>query len=130
MNLREFVRKTVRAELKEENSISDYSNLVRVLMNNLEAKYNVELFISYSKPINTIILSQIVVPKEARNEGTGSKVMDEICKFADKHKLKIALTPSSDYGGFKAKLIQFYKRFDFKKYKGFEHKETMERDPQ
>lgn len=56
--------------------------------------------------------------------------MNEICDFADKNKLRIALTPSSDFGGSKTRLIQFYKNFGFKNYKGYEFRESMIRVPQ
>lgn len=56
--------------------------------------------------------------------------MNDICNFADEHKLRIALTPSSDFGGSKTRLLQFYKGFGFKNYKGYKFKESMVREPQ
>ena len=38
--------------------------------------------------------------------------------------------PSSDFGGSKSRLIQFYKSFGFKNYKGYEFRESMIRIPQ
>ena len=55
--------------------------------------------------------------------------MEEICNFADKNNLRIALTPSSDFGGSKTRLNSFYRGFGFKPYKGFELREAMVRLP-
>jgi GNAT superfamily N-acetyltransferase len=106
-----------------------FSELVSDLMVSLERKYPVDLWLQYSKISNTIILSKIVLDKEDRGQGTGTKIMNDICSFADKYKMRIALTPSTDFGGSKGRLIQFYKGFGFKNYKGFEFKETMVREP-
>lgn len=48
--------------------------------------------------------------------------MREICEFADKHNLRIVSTSSSIFGGYKSRLIQFYK--------GYEFREIMIRLPQ
>ena len=99
-------------------------------MNNIESRYSVDLFIHYNKFTHTIILSKIIIDKKDRNKGIGTSVMNEVCGFADKHKLRIALTPTSDFGGSKPRLIQFYKEFGFKNYKGYEFRERMVRIPQ
>ncbi len=67
--------------------------------------------------------------KKNRSKGIGTIVMSQICDFADKHNLRIALTPSSDFGGSATRLIRFYKIFGFKKYKGYEFSESMIRLP-
>lgn len=102
---------------------------IKTLESNLENRYKVSLSISYSKYSNTIIFSRIVVDKENRSEGIGTAVMKELCAFADQQHIRIALTPSSDLGGSKGRLIRFYKSFGFKPYKGFEFNETMVREP-
>ena len=80
---------------------------------------------------NYFELKRIVVPKENRDKGMGSQIMSDIIKYADKMKKDIFLTPSSDFGGSKTRLIDFYKRFDFKSNAGSKHdfrsKETMVR---
>lgn len=128
---RQFLNKNVDLKESVENvSSSNYSKLVDDLMNVLEQKYDVKLFIYYNKFANTIILSQIIVEKKDRNKGIGTKVMNEICNFADKNNLRIALTPSGDFGGSKSRLISFYKNFGFKNYKGYEFRESMVREPE
>jgi GNAT superfamily N-acetyltransferase len=125
----DILRKQIR-EIIKENFESNISKEVDDLMNFLEQKYDVKLFIYYNKFANTIILSQIVVDKKDRNKGIGTKVMNEICDFADKNNLRIALTPSGDFGGSKTRLISFYKSFGFKNYKGYEFRESMVREPE
>ena len=66
----------------------------------------------------TINVSKIVVPKTARNSGIGTKAMQEIISEADRSGKTITLTPSSDYGGSKVRLKEFYKRLGFVENKG------------
>lgn len=126
-----FIATTIREFINENNTNDEYfSKLVEDLMNDIERRYSVDLFIYYNKFAHTIILSKIVIDKKNRSEGIGTSVMNEICDFADKHKLRIALTPSSDFGGSKSRLIKFYKSFEFKNYKGYEFRQSMVRIPQ
>lgn len=81
-----------------------------------------------------VTLSRIVVPETGRNSGTGTKIMQRIIDWADQNGKTIALTPSSDFGGNKKRLGEFYKRFDFIDNKGrnkdYEISETMYREAQ
>jgi len=81
----------------------------------------------------TINLSKIVVPKEMRSSGVGSSVMNDLVDYADSTGQKIALTPSSDFGGNVKRLKEFYKSFGFVENKGknkdFSTRETMIRPP-
>ena len=89
----------------------------RALQKSIEAKApGVKLSLGGGEDYTT--LSKIIVPKEQRNLGTGSKVMDDVTKWADESGETVALTPSSDFGGSKAKLVPFYKRFGFVENKG------------
>jgi GNAT superfamily N-acetyltransferase len=78
-----------------------------------------------------IVLSSIVVPE--RSKGVGTKVMRALVELADRLGDTVALTPSSDFGGTKSRLIAFYKRFGFVENKGrnrdFAISETMYREP-
>jgi len=78
-------------------------------------------------------LTKIIVKPEYRGEGTGKKIMTDLINYADENKQIIVLTPSSDFGGNKNRLIQFYKSFGFKHNKGihinFEYSDTMIRYP-
>jgi hypothetical protein len=81
----------------------------------------------------SLILSRIVIKKEFRSSGVGSKIMEDLIKYADQNKQIVALTPASDFGGNKNRLIQFYKRFGFKHNKGvhksYEFRDSMIRYP-
>jgi predicted GNAT family acetyltransferase len=78
-------------------------------------------------------LSRIIIKPEFRGEGVGSKIMEDLVNYADQNKQMIVLTPSSDFGGNKNRLVQFYKRFGFKpnkgQYKNFEFMDSMIRYP-
>lgn len=81
-----------------------------------------------------ITLSKIIVPQEARGSGLGKQAMSELLKYADANQKTVALTPSSDFGGNKSRLIDFYKRLGFEQNKGkskdYEISESMLRRPQ
>ena len=101
-------------------------------LDDIKSKYsNVDLSIS-SNP-EGITLNKIVVPKEARSEGIGTSVMNDLIKFADQNNLKIAVTPDSAFGGSKTRLKSFYKKFGFVNNKGrnkdFSFRESMVRRP-
>jgi hypothetical protein len=64
-------------------------------------------------------LSQIVVPKEQRGQGVGSRKMKELTDFADKYRMRILLTPTKDYGASSVQRLQdFYSGFGFVSNKG------------
>lgn len=88
--------------------------------------------ISIQENGDEITLSKIVVKN--KGEGTGTKVMNDLIKYADETRKKILLTPSKDYGASSvSRLKDFYKRFGFienkGKFKDFSTRETMYRLP-
>lgn len=115
--------------VKNFNDFINVNDELKIFKEYLVDKYNIELSIHYSNISDILILSKIIVNKNDRGLGIGSNVMKEICDYCDEKNLKIALTPSSDFGGSKNRLIIFYKKFDFKPYKGYEFQETMVRYP-
>ena len=117
---------------KEDFSIAFRKNPSTKSLDDIKNKYpNVDLSV-FSKP-EGITLSKIVVPKDARSEGIGSKVMKDLIKYADENNLPIALTPDSSFGGSKTRLKSFYRNFGFKDNKGrnkdFSFRESMIRQP-
>jgi predicted GNAT family acetyltransferase len=82
---------------------------------------------------SSLILSKIIIEEECRGEGVGTKIMTDLIQYADANKQIVTLTPSSDFGGNKNRLTQFYKRFGFKankgQYKSYEFRDTMIRYP-
>jgi len=81
----------------------------------------------------SLVVPRIIVKEECRGTGVGTQIMNDLIAYADDNKQVVALTPSSDFGGNKNRLIQFYKRFGFKHNKGvhksFQFRETMIRYP-
>lgn len=73
---------------------------------------------------NSLRLSRIIIDPEYRNDGIGTKIMSDLTNYADNNNKIIVLTPSSDFGGNKNRLIQFYKKFGFKHNKGY-HKSFL-----
>lgn len=78
---------------------------------------------------DNIHLSKIVVPKQVRNIGLGSRVMDAIGREADDTGSSVSLDPSGDFGGSVSRLRKFYRRFGFKKNKGGRIWASMLREP-
>jgi predicted GNAT family acetyltransferase len=80
-----------------------------------------------------ITVSKIVVPKVSRGTGLGTAAMKELMEYADKTSQRIVLSPSTDFGGTKHRLLAFYKRLGFVKnsghHKNFAVSETMIREP-
>ena len=100
----------------------------------LEAKYpNVKLDISPPSAGGYATLGRIVVPEAERGAGVGSRVMSDLIAEADAKGVPLALSPTSDFGGSKARLMDFYQRFGFVPNKGankdFATRETMIRAP-
>ncbi|WP_457794258.1 GNAT family N-acetyltransferase [Acinetobacter baumannii] len=99
----------------------------------IKKQYGIELGLKGSPSSNVLSLHKIVVPEAMRNQGTGSKAMQDIINYADSQNKTIALTPSSDFGGNKNRLTGFYKKLGFVENKGrnkdYEISESMYRSP-
>ncbi|WFS20658.1 hypothetical protein P9K38_10080 [Pseudomonas sp. 905_Psudmo1] len=63
-----------------------------------------------------VTVSKIISP--AAGSGRGSQAMQILTQYADMAGKHIALSPSADFGGNKARLVDFYKRFGFIENKG------------
>lgn len=91
------------------------------------------LKISLTGTGDVVTLQRIELPAESRNQGTGTAIMQQITNWADANGKTVALSPSSDFGGNKARLNEFYKRFGFVDNKGrnkdYAISETMYREP-
>jgi mannose-6-phosphate isomerase-like protein (cupin superfamily)/predicted GNAT family acetyltransferase len=106
---------------------SDGNLVLENIESRLEKKYGVDADIYEFD--DYIELSKVVVPSESRGSGIGTKFMNDLIKYANAKNKDIFLTPSSDFGGSKGRLIQFYKGVGFKPNKGrdrdFRSKNTM-----
>jgi GNAT superfamily N-acetyltransferase len=102
------------------------------LMDNIEQQYGVQTSIA-ERNAGDIYLSSIKVQPKERNQGLGTKAMQDIIKYADTKGKRITLTPSSDFGGNVNRLKEFYKRLGFVENKGknkdFSISETFYREP-
>lgn len=81
---------------------------------------------------DVVTVSKIVVPESLRERGVGTRAMEQLAAWADANGKHLALSPSSDFGGNKKRLTEFYKRFGFKENKGksrvFSVSESMVRE--
>jgi GNAT superfamily N-acetyltransferase len=101
-------KESVKKEKKTEKTIND-----------LEKEYEKKgIKIDLHDRKDTIRLSRIIVPKEKRNQGIGTKFMNDLIYIANREKKIITLTPSGDFGGNVKKLKTFYKNFGFIENKG------------
>lgn len=73
---------------------------------------------SISEGADRITLSKIVVPEGERGKGAGTAAMEQLVQYADAVGKHIVLSLSSDFGGNKARLTNFYKRFGFVENRG------------
>lgn len=81
-----------------------------------------------------IRIHRMVVPADKRNQGLGSGAMQQLVNYADQTGKRIALSPSTDFGGSSvSRLKDFYRRFGFVDNKGRDQdlavSETMIREP-
>lgn len=87
----------------------------------LQKKYGLTHLRLYKKG-NDLILDMIVVPKDKRKQGIGSKVLEDITHYADVNSLRTLLTTAvkDDYHGTTSgtRLKAFYKKFGFVENKG------------
>jgi len=100
----------------------------------LENKYSEHLIdLDIYEDGKSLNLSRIVINPDSRGLGIGTKIMEDLVDYADKTGKIVTLTPSSDFGGNKNRLVQFYKRFGFKPnkgyYKSYEYRDSMIRYP-
>jgi GNAT superfamily N-acetyltransferase len=77
-----------------------------------------------------ITLYEIRLPKERRGQGIGTAKMRELLEFAQKHGMRVLLSPSTDFGASsKARLEKFYRGLGFEKNSGrnrdYRTRETM-----
>jgi GNAT superfamily N-acetyltransferase len=126
----EIVEQAKVEEQKTQPEVKTTTNLATELSD----KYGVELELQDNKTDNSISVPKIVVPKDQRKTGVGTKVMEEVIEFADSSGKRLALTPSTSFGGTSVKrLTDFYKSLGFVENKGknkdFTIRDSMYRNP-
>lgn len=110
--------------------ISQLSPIDTTIYDILKKKYPQINFYVYENS-KRLILSQIIVPKELRNQGLGSSFMKDLIDYSYKTKKPIYLTPSKDFGGKITKLRKFYKNLGFKNKptSDYSERESLIREP-
>lgn len=152
MSIEQDIRKLMQhssvlrwVNLTEHNTIQCQSKTPEVIQENTQ-KTPEELVNSFRDSWNSqgvqnfvfakngkIELSKLVVPHAARNSGVGSMYMKQLTDIADATHHMILVTPSSDFGGSKHRLVDFYSKHGFVqnsgKHKDFSFMHTMYRPP-
>ena len=99
----------------------------------IKEKYpNVDLSLTEGR--NGVNLNKIEVPRDQRQQGLGSQIMEDIARYADQTGQRVLLSPDTSFGGTSTnRLKRFYKRFGFVENKGqnkdFTTQEAMYREP-
>ena len=123
---------TLKKILKINESFRNWLQENTSFIKELKEKYKNSFKTINIYEYNNKISIDLIIVKE-QNSGEGTKLMKDICEYADKSKKIIILSPSDDFGGNKKRLIEFYKRFEFVENKGknkdFEIFESMYRLP-
>ena len=123
---------TLKKILKINESFRNWLQENTSFIKELKEKYKNSFKTINIYEYNNKISIDLIIAKE-QNSGEGTKLMKDICEYADKSKKIIILSPSDDFGSNKKRLIEFYKRFGFVENKGkdkdFEIFESMYRLP-
>lgn len=101
--------------IKPKQSGKTPTEMVKSLQAQLEKEHGVKLYLSHSAITGFVVVDKIIVPKENRQNGVGTKVMNKIINEADKNGWHLALTPSTDFGSSKIRLENFYKKLGFRR---------------
>ena len=128
----EVIVGTLKKILKINESFRNWLQENTSFIKELKEKYKNSFKTINIYEYNNKISIDLIIAKE-KNSGEGTKLMKDICEYADKSKKIIILSPSDEFGGNKKRLIEFYKRFGFVENKGknkdFEIFESMYRLP-
>jgi len=123
---------TLKKILQINESFREYLRENTNFVNALKKKYPREFSKINIYEFEDKISIDLIVARE-KNTGAGTRLMQEICDYADRQKKTVILSPSDEFGGNKKRLIEFYKRFGFVENKGknkiFEIFESMYRLP-
>lgn len=113
----EIIVGTLKKILKINENFREYLRENTSFINSIKKKYQNDFSKINIYEFEDKISIDLIVAKE-KNTGAGSKLMKDICDYADRDKKIIILSPSDEFGGNKKRLIEFYKRFGFIENKG------------
>jgi len=110
------------------------NNIMNPIEQELKQKYpDIRFELIPNEQYKRIYLTGFIVPMSMRNQGIGSKFMQDFTNLADQYGYTITLTPDNSYGGNVNRLKNFYQKFGFVfnkgKNKDFTHRELMHRTP-
>lgn len=101
---------------------TDYDPIAEQALNELEsgwARLGVDIDAYLNSSNEELHLSRIVVQKEMRGQGVGTKAMEDLTKLADHLGYMMTLSPATDFGATSLdRLKRFYRRFGFISNKG------------
>ncbi|MFF3015841.1 GNAT family N-acetyltransferase [Streptomyces sp. NPDC057939] len=63
--------------------------------------------------VGHLVLSKIVVPRDLRSQGLGTRVMELLIAEADRQAVTMTLSPTREFGSGLHRLRAFYRRFGF-----------------
>lgn len=104
-------------KLNENLSFREYLKENTNFISSIKKKYKEHFSKINIYEFDDKISIDLIVATE-KNTGSGTRLMQDICEYADKEKKTIILSPSDEFGGNKKRLIEFYKRFGFVENKG------------
>ena len=104
-------------KINENINFREYLKENTNFINSIKKKYKEDFSKINIYEFEDKISIDLIVAKE-KNTGAGSKLMKDICDYADTGNKIIILSPSDEFGGNKKRLIDFYKRFGFVENKG------------
>ena len=78
---------------------------------------------------DVIMLNYLEVNKTHKNSGIGSRIMEDLIKFADNQSFILTLDTTDKFGSSTSRLKEFYKRFGFKENKEKRFNKEMVRMP-
>lgn len=115
---------------KEKQNTDDFVAFIK-------EKYPIKSFHVYETRKGDLKLDTIIVEKDNRKKGIGTKIINELINHANTNNKRIVVTPAikDDFQGTtsRSRLVKFYKRFGFVENKGrkkdFTISEGMYRDP-
>ena len=84
-------------------------------IHNKYKQYLEDLYFYYDDKSNSIFISDLYMNPQFKGMGWGTKIMKEICKFADGKNLAVSLIPAAEsiHPNTMRRLINFYKKFGF-----------------
>jgi hypothetical protein len=112
---------------------------VRALSDNLQKQYDARVWLMFyrdddkNEPHDGLVISQIKIQAQDRDQGIATLVLRTIIEFADRHQLILATSPTKDFGAKVTRLRAFLKRHNFVSNTGrkrdLRYMETMIRHP-